>query len=187
MAKTPTPVPLKTRAIPTVIASSVSGVSPMSGPSKRLQAMRNRANSTVGGHLYGSAERINHILEQRMGRQHNNKYRPRGAALAAEIFQTTWYGETDEAMEEYDENDKAQGAEEGYEWAYQPSLELETPIELQERLQESIRKFEYAHDKMAIAALRWHQLMEDVHDDEQVRKMFLDMQMIRKLSGMDSE
>ena len=159
----------------------------MKSPSSSIAKLRNRASSTTGGHLCGSVDDINAQLEGRIGRQHNVKFRPRGAALAEEVFQAHWYGEDAECAADEEDYSPPKSLDEEYGWMYQPSLDLETTLDLQERLQVQIRKFEHAYEKMCIAALRWHQLMEDVHDDEQVRKMFLDMQMIRKLSGLDHE
>lgn len=164
------------------------GLASKTQPSSSFVVLGSRADSTVGGHLRGNVERINYQLEARLGRQHNASFRPRGAALAEEIFQAHWYGEDATCVDaEEDSGVSKNCSDEEYHWMYQPSLELETTLEIQERLQDQIRKFEYAYDKMCLAATRWHQLMEDVYEDEQVRKMFLDMQMIRKLSGLDHE
>lgn len=189
MAKAPisATIAAKRRVMPSTISHTYPGVSPMTAPSNKIARMRVHSNPTTGGHLYGDVDRINSQLEARIGRQHNIKSRLRGPALAEEVFQTVWYGEEAHCSNEVDEDlQKCPDGDDFY-WAHQPSLGLETTLELQERLQNQIRKFEYAYDRMCIAALRWHQLMEDVHDDERIRKMFLDMQMIRKLSGMDCE
>jgi hypothetical protein len=189
MAKTPATKLTIATAGPVSSAKTGRGYVGLAGrsqPKAKLAVVGNRADSTIGGHLCGDTDRINSQLEARMGRQHNVKFRPRGAALAEEVFQAHWYGEEVDFVSEEDSSSK-NTSDEDYQWMYQTSLDLETTIELQERLQAQIRKFEYAYDKMCLAALRWHQLMEDVHDDDQVRKMFLDLQMIRRLSGIEYE
>ena len=150
----------------------------------KVQPMYVSANRmTVGGHLGGSVESQNERLEQRIARQHNAKHRLTGPALAGEIFRTHW-GEECVDVEDgyYDDKD---AFEEGH--LFQESLPLESPIETQERLGRKIEEYNNGYRSMCLAATRWHQLMEDVYEDEQVRKMFLDMQMIRKLSGLDHE
>lgn len=147
------------------------------------KAYVNGTGPSVSSHLSGDVDNINRRLEERHGRQRNANYRPRGAALAEEIFRIGWGSDVCESSE----SDSNELLLEKDLWGYQPSLELETTLELQERLQSQIRKFEYAYESMCIAALRWHQLMEDVHYSDQVKKQFLDLQMIRKLSGLDYE
>ena len=136
-------------------------------------------------HLAGQIDNVNRRLEDRRARQFNTSFRPSGPSLAEEVFQTDWL-ETEECVAEDGYDDGPVKAVDEYQWAYQPSLELESTLELQERLQRSIRHYENCHKAMCIAALRWHQLMQDVHHSEQIRKMFMDMQMVRKLSGYDS-
>lgn len=155
-------------------------------PTTRLKAqpMYVSANRmTTGGHLGGTVESQNARLEQRIARQHNIKHRLTGPALAGEIFRTHWGDECVDVSDDYDDL-KADYDED---FMYQQSLPLESPIETQERLGRKIEEYNNAYRSMCLAATRWHQLMEDVYDDEQVRKMFLDMQMIRKLSGLDHE
>lgn len=144
-------------------------------------------NMTTGGHLGGSIESQNTRLEERIARQHNTKHRLTGPSLAGEIFRTSWGDECREVEDDSDWDEKSYKDLQVEEFTYQPSLDLESPIETQERLERKIREYNTAYNAMCLAATRWHQLMEDVHDDPQVRKMFLDMQMIRKLSGLDHE
>lgn len=122
---------------------------------------------------------------------YENQYPPecRGSRLAQEFFNVYDYGD-DCISENADESgyDAHEGKEpvETYWWP-QLGLALETEEELRNRLRNDINRFERAYSVMALYAVRWKQLMEDVEDNPQVEKMFKDMQLMRKLSGSDME
>ena len=54
---------------------------------------------------------------------------------------------------------------------------------MEQHHQTQIKKFERAYRKMAFQALKWHYLMEDIEDNAQLKKMFNDIQLMRKLGG----
>lgn len=131
-----------------------------------------------------------------LARLHSNSFRPVGPALADDIF-GVWNDEvaceSDPSLED-DSYSKWQVTEKTgttgdpfFDECWQPSLALETPEELRMQLQSNIRKYERGYYKMAMAALRWHQLMEDVKSNSGIAKSFSDLQMLRKLSGSDFE
>jgi hypothetical protein len=64
----------------------------------------------------------------------------------------------------------------------QLSLQLEDPSALLAHYRKMIRRYEQGYERMAAFALKWHSLMEDVEADPSIKKMFNDMQIIRKLS-----
>ena len=66
---------------------------------------------------------------------------------------------------------------------FQFELRLENPNELLENYRARIRKYDRAYAKMSDYALQWYNLMEDVNNNDQLEKMFKDLQMIRKLYG----
>lgn len=167
----------------TIWSSAHAAPYPKASSARKVKGYKSGGESTTL-HLEGDVDRANQRLEERKSRLRNPSYRPTGPALAEDIFRTNW-GEVSAECES-EEDYEAKSPESDFGWAYQPSLELESTIELEERLQRSIRQYETAYDAMCLAALRWHQLMEDVHHNAQVKKMFLDMQMVRKLSGYDS-
>jgi len=120
---------------------------------------------------------------------------PFGPGVAQDIFDCRVYDDCetayDDGHEVYHENlhptdlfDPEEGLQ-SYHFQYQPHLELETPRELESRLRDSIRKFERSWDKMAIYALKWHYLMEELEEDSQLKKQFMDIQLMRKLKGSD--
>lgn len=91
----------------------------------------------------------------------------------------------DYAVEEIDEEDLFDGVLQSYHFRYQGSFDLETNEEKETRLKNAIRRFETAYRKMAVYALKWHYLEEELEADPQLKKMFGDIQMMRKLKGSD--
>jgi hypothetical protein len=65
----------------------------------------------------------------------------------------------------------------------QMELPLETPAQIIKHHRDMIRKYQLSQERMAMFALRWYYLMEDVDDDEQIAKLFNDLQFYRKLIG----
>lgn len=104
---------------------------------------------------------------------------PFGAAMAQEIFDLYSYDDSDW----YSDNDESPVQEDTDE--VQLDLPLENLRELEERMRAQIKKFDRAYHKMMIYALQWHYLQEEVEESPQIKKMFQDMQMIRKLTGSD--
>lgn len=120
---------------------------------------------------------------------YHNQYPPktRGSMLAQEFFST--YDNEDsveECSDEYESTYYKTVDDEPYRWP-QIELPLETTEELNQRLRNDINRFENAYDKMVLSAVRWKQLMEDVEKNPQIKKMFKDLQLVRKLSGSDME
>lgn len=125
---------------------------------------------------------IHRALTEREGRQLNPKYKPTGPSLADNLYRIGWDDSEDcVVIEDVSDGEYLNEKDSDSYMGSQGSLELETPLELQERLQRSIRHYGRGYAKMCIAAMRWHQLMEDVIDDEEIEKLFKEMQMIRKL------
>ena len=93
--------------------------------------------------------------------------------------------EYDYAVEDIDEEDLFDGVLQSYHFRYQGSFDLETNEEKETRLRNAIRRFEIAYRKMAVYALKWHYLEEELEADPQLKKMFGDIQMMRKLKGSD--
>jgi len=120
---------------------------------------------------------------------------PFGPGVAQDIFEC--YDSDDYAEEccdaddgryyhDLDPADLFDGEElQSYHFQYQPGLDLETTRELEARLRNAIRKFESSWNKMSIYALKWHYLMEELEEDSQLKKQFLDIQLMRKLKGSD--
>ena len=78
--------------------------------------------------------------------------------------------------------------EDTYAWKTSPcqlNLELETVEQLAERYRQSINSFERSHTVMCAMALKWHALMQDVENDDNVADLFDNLQIIRKLIGGD--
>jgi hypothetical protein len=106
-----------------------------------------------------------------------------GPMMAQDIFNVNDYDDEDmveEAVEDY-----IPESFESDELWLQGSLDLENVTQLEDRLRRSITHFERGYRKMMVSALKWHYLMEECDEDEQINKMFKDVQMIRKLRGSD--
>lgn len=111
---------------------------------------------------------------------------PFGPMMAGEIFDLYDEDYEDPLIEESDDQlaKYTELFDEGN--AYQESFELENIRDLEDRLRQQIRKFEIGYGKMMGNALKWHYLMEECEENHQVRKMFMDVQMMRKLNGSDT-
>ena len=119
---------------------------------------------------------------------------PFGPAMARDVFEL--WGDDCEAVPEgyYDEGikdgpmeeeDLFDGETKSYHFRYQGELNLESVAEMSDRLRSEIRQFRAGYAKMSIYALKWHYLMQEVEANPQVKKMFKDMQLMRKLNGSD--
>jgi hypothetical protein len=118
----------------------------------------------------------------RQGYVYENPFQP---GLACEIFENHDYPHATEQSEACaDEPYYHQELPLEEHW-YQPELPLENLRELENRLRQEIKQFERNNRKMMIFALQWYYLLEEVEDNEQVEKLFKDLQMIRKLTGSD--
>jgi hypothetical protein len=67
--------------------------------------------------------------------------------------------------------------------AVQLQLPLESPQALLAHYRLMIHRYEQGYERMAAFALKWHSLMADVEHDPTIKKMFTDMQVMRKLTG----
>ena len=119
---------------------------------------------------------------------------PFGPGMAEDVFgiYDDRYGEEDcveddyaYPIEEIDAEDLYDGVLQSFHYRYQGSFDLETNEAKEARLKESIRRFETAYRKMSIYALKWHYLQEELEEDHQLKKLFGDIQMMRKLKGSD--
>jgi hypothetical protein len=118
---------------------------------------------------------------------------PFGPEMAAHIFDAYDYGDDDcaveasdyygEREEKLDPEDLFNGELHSYHFRYQEELDIETPQELAENLRHIKRKFRVAHQRMAHHALKWFYLSQDIENNPQIKKMFDDLQLMRKLSG----
>jgi hypothetical protein len=104
-----------------------------------------------------------------------------GPELADHIFGVSdYYGDEDDGPCE-----KSFGNYEDHLTEYnlndQFSLQLENPNELLGMYKNKIRKYDRAYAKMAEYALQWHNLLEDIEENEHLEKMFKDLQIMRKL------
>jgi hypothetical protein len=124
-------------------------------------------------------------------------YHPFGPDMAESIFDARYYdldGEcvSDEIEDSYypssklDDADLFDGELQSYHFRYQGDLELETSEEVEAQLRHRLKKLNRAYNVMCHHALKWHYLMEDVEGNEQIKKMFKDMQLFRKMSGSDN-
>lgn len=109
----------------------------------------------------------------------------RGVTLAQDFFGIYDYGDDCEAVSDDYDSDNYRLVEDIV--PVQMELALETEDELRERLRRDIQRFERAYDMMSLYAVRWKQLMEDVEENPQLKKMFKDIQLMRKLSGSEFE
>lgn len=66
---------------------------------------------------------------------------------------------------------------------YQYELPLKNVDEVEGELNLMIRKYQYAMERMGVAALLWDDLMEDLEDNPHLAEEFNKFQMLRKLSG----
>lgn len=118
---------------------------------------------------------------------------PFGPGMAEDLFGIYDYDEFDDvcevddgfynAMEELDPENLYDGVTQSFHFRFQADLDLETNEEREANLRSSIRRFEAAYRRMSLYALKWHYLLEEVEENEQYKKMFKDMQMMRKLGG----
>lgn len=107
---------------------------------------------------------------------------PFGPQMACNIFGVHEYDDyelTEELGEDYY---PVKSSDEQEIW-FQTELPLENVRTMEQRHLKEIRKFERAYRKMALYALKWHYLMEDLEDNAQLDKMFKDIQLMRKLGG----
>jgi hypothetical protein len=99
--------------------------------------------------------------------------------LADETFGIKDFGEVDvESFYEAANNPNA-SAERGA----QLQLPLDDPHALLGHYRLMIHRYEQGYERMALFALKWHSLISDVERDPTIKKMFNDMQVMRKLTG----
>lgn len=126
---------------------------------------------------------------------HSRPTDPFGPGMAEDVFSAHDYGDYDDmdecvedyrpSIEELDPENLFNGEYQSFHFRQQEELDLETNEQREVRLKNSIRKFETAYRRMALYALKWHYLQEEVEENVQIKKMFKDMQMFRKLNGSD--
>lgn len=120
------------------------------------------------------------------GYSSSNSFRgPFGPGMAEDIFKINYCDEAETAPYPYDEYENHSKSLPDEEYWYQTELPLKNVSELETELRNEIRKWERAYNKVMIYALKWHYLLEEVEENPQVKKMFQDLQMIRKLGGSD--
>lgn len=108
---------------------------------------------------------------------------PFGAAMAQEIFGFSEYDPWTSVDISY-ESDVAEARPVEEEW-YQTELPLKNIRELESELISEIEKWKMSYHRMMVFALKRFYLMEEVEENPQIKKMFNDMQMMRKLGGSD--
>lgn len=123
-----------------------------------------------------------------------NPQNPFGPGMAESIFNLHDF-DLDDCVEvgddyfyaqgELDPEDLFDGETQSFHFRYQEELDLETNEEREQRLKNSIRRFEQAYRVMSMYALKWHYLEEDLEEHDDLKKMFRDIQMLRKLKGSD--
>lgn len=106
---------------------------------------------------------------------------PFGPQMACDVFGVHDWDDCEEVMDT-DDYYGDEVAVEGEYW-YQTELPLENVREMEQRHLAEIKKFERAYRKMCHHAMKWHHLMEDLEDNQQLKKMFNDIQLMRKLGG----
>jgi tRNA-dihydrouridine synthase len=104
--------------------------------------------------------------------------------MACDIFGVYDYDDAEEVCEASSDHYEQEDLPMEEVW-YQAELPLENVREMEERHLREIKKFERAYRKMCHNALKWHYLMEDLKDNEQLKKMFNDIQLMRKLGGSE--
>lgn len=122
---------------------------------------------------------------------YGNNMNPFGAAMADSIFDVYSYdceeaydsSDYDDAVGVLEDYDMFDGETHSFHFRHQGELEIETNEEREARLKRAIERFERGYKKMAVYALRWHYLMEDLEDDEELMRQFKSIQVIRKLKG----
>lgn len=115
---------------------------------------------------------------------YQRKINPFGPQMACEVFGVDEYDDEFDCAESCDDDSYGtEVASDDQEYWYQTELPLENVREMEQHHQTQIKKFERAYRKMAFQALKWHYLMEDIEDNAQLKKMFNDIQLMRKLGG----
>lgn len=66
---------------------------------------------------------------------------------------------------------------------FQYSLDLSTIADKELELDRMKEKYEHAWETVGMYALRWHSLMEEVDNNPNIKAIFDDLQVIRKMSG----
>jgi hypothetical protein len=138
----------------------------------------------MSGSCYANhAKRYNNTLQKVSTPIYKKQKKLSGPELAEHIFNVYGpepCGSTDDSYEkDIDFNELLKEDEYGT----QLELKLENPNELLPKYRESIIKYERAYVKLADYALQWYNLMEDINNNDQIEKMFKDLQMMRKLYG----
>jgi hypothetical protein len=156
------------------------------GPRSRGSKVTSLAGSAT--HMASThVSRLNSRTAKTKSGMWNTKFRPTGPALAEQTYDINdWEDELCSDSSDYDDDVNVQAEDYLYD-QYQYTLDLESPLELQQRMQQQIRKYERAYERMCMDALRWHQLMDDVENNPQIEKAFAQMQLLRKLSGSEFE
>lgn len=121
------------------------------------------------------------------GNSKMNNSHPFGTQLADDLFDVHYYEEDclEDAPDVYDYDSKNIPVKEEYE-GEQFVLELETLNDIERRYRYEISRMRRGYNKMAHHALKWHYLMCDIEDNPQIKKMFEDMQLMRRLSGSEN-
>jgi len=130
-----------------------------------------------------SNQPFNQSKSVRSSRYPNYKKEASFVSLTEDIFSVDTYDDGDAKADDDEDFEASENyLTKDYE-PYQLSLELETTDELRKRLHQTIRRYEIGYEKMCAYAIRWHYLMEDVENIEQIHDQFNNLQMVRKLMG----
>jgi len=113
-------------------------------------------------------------------------FNPFGPQMACEIFNVDFYDDDAESIsEDWERNHSEEMIPSSTEYWYQLDLPLENVREIEERHRQEIKRFSRAYKQMCVHALKWHYLMEDLEDNVQLKKLFNDIQLMRKLGGSE--
>lgn len=129
-------------------------------PSKR-ENLRDVESIRYGSPTWLSADRVEQVFDFYIDREF---YYTDSVADEAEVHLV-------ESQVEHDEDE------------IQLSLPLENVDEVEAQLVRAIRKYRNATENMAICALSWWNLMEDIRENDLLREEFEKFQMLRSLSG----
>lgn len=172
------------RTMPTLLANSIVGVSPMTGPTGSVFSMRKRYGSKGLVGLTGTRPmQRRDVLRGRNNIRYHNNMLTQDRVYQMFSFDIDrdddYYGEaTKDSSYEFELQDEHYYAED-----HQYELPLENVDELEGKLQKMINKYQSAIEHMGAMALLWSDLMDDLDANPHLQAQFDQFQMLRKLSG----
>ncbi len=180
-------LPLIRRTLPSVIAASIAGVSPMTGPTGSVFAMRKKYRNTMAvgstskGHIPVDSAR-DRLRGRGVMRYHNPLLtQDRVRQVFGYYIGEHDYEDDCEAVGDYE----AELDDRHYKSDYAVQLEfnLETSDTLEGEHRKMITRYNNAIEYMGSAALMWEDLMSDLEEFPHLKEEFDKFQMLRKLSG----